>query len=57
MQEVGDFVDAAMVEETKDFLMRRRTLSGRFDLSEESLDSFGGAPEDVTAAYIVWALV
>ena len=57
MQEVGDFVDSGMVEETKKFLMNRRTLSGRFKLSDESLDSFGGAPEDVTAAYIVWALV
>ncbi len=57
MLEVGDFVDAQMVEETKEYLMSRRNSNGGFDLNEKSLDTFGGAPEEVNYAYIVWALV
>ena len=37
--------------------MSRKNNKGGFDLSEKALDTFGGAPEEVNNAYIVWALV
>jgi hypothetical protein len=49
-------VDTAMLKRTRDYLMSRRDGKGGFLRNPRALDSFGAAPEDVTNAYIVWAL-
>lgn len=49
-------VDPAMVARTRAWLLARRDGKGGFSRNPQALDSFGGAPEDVTNAYIVWAL-
>ena len=36
--------------------MNRRDGKGSFKLSDQALDSFGRAPQEITDAYIVWAL-
>lgn len=46
-----------VLSHTREFLRRRKDDPGRtFSLNPRSLDSFGGAPADVTLAYIIWAL-
>jgi len=49
-------VDQTMIDRTADWLMKRRTGNGGFTRNAKALDSFGSAPQDVTDAYIVWAL-
>jgi hypothetical protein len=49
-------VDPAMLKRTQDYLMSRRDGKGGFQRNPLALDSFGRAPDDVTNAYIVWAL-
>jgi hypothetical protein len=49
-------VDAAMLKRTHDYLLARRDGKGGFQRNPRALDSFGAAPEDVTNAYIVWAI-
>src|SRR5581483_6903757 len=49
-------VDAKMINRTRDYLMSRRDGQGGFQRNPRSLDSFGRAPDDITNAYIVWAL-
>ena len=49
-------VDAAMITRTRDWLLARRDGRGGFGRNARALDSFGGAPQEVTDAYIVWAL-
>lgn len=49
-------VDQEMVERTAAWLMQRRDRKGGFSRNARALDSFGGAPDDITNAYIVWAL-
>jgi uncharacterized protein YfaS (alpha-2-macroglobulin family) len=56
MAQVRD-MDAAMVGRTRDWLLKRRDNKGGFERNSRALDSFGGAPADVTNAYIVWALL
>ncbi|GAB6093969.1 hypothetical protein JCM14469_02210 [Desulfatiferula olefinivorans] len=56
MRQVYDGVDPAMVKRTADWLMARRDGKGGFLRSEQALDSFGRADEDITNAYIVYAL-
>ncbi|GAQ89697.1 hypothetical protein KFL_005520040 [Klebsormidium nitens] len=60
-----EFVDMAqvypvpedMIRKTRAWLLGRRDAPARaFHLDPKSLDSFGGAPADVTNAYIVWSL-
>ncbi|KJE89448.1 hypothetical protein CAOG_000912 [Capsaspora owczarzaki ATCC 30864] len=41
-------VDAEMLERTKTWLLSRRDGKGQFLLDAKQLDSFGGAPKDVT---------
>ena len=55
MAKVRD-VDPAMLKRTQDFLMSRRDGKGGFLRNPAAIDSFGRAPDDVTNAYIVWAL-
>src|SRR5262249_16047249 len=49
-------VDKAMIERTRQFLMSRKDGKGGFQRNARALDTFGRAPEDITNAYIVWAL-
>ncbi len=50
-------VDPEMLARTRAWLRSRRDGKGGFQRNARALDTFGGAPEDVTNAYIVWALV
>lgn len=45
-----------MVNDVHAWIMTRRTGNGTFYKNPEALDSFGRAPDNVTAAYIVWTL-
>ncbi len=49
-------VDPEMLRRTRDYLLNQRDGQGGFRRNPRALDSFGRAPEDVTNAYIVWAL-
>src|SRR5262249_46322311 len=49
-------VDATMVQRTTGFLMAQRDGKGGFKRNARALDTFGRAPENITNAYIVWAL-
>jgi len=55
MQQVHE-VDPAMLQRTAEWLLARRDGHGGFQRNPKALDSFGRAPADVTAAYIIWAL-
>ena len=50
-------VDPEMLARTRAWLRSRRDGKGGFQRNGRALDTFGAAPEDVTNAYIVWALV
>lgn len=49
-------VDSEMVARTRAYLLSRRKPEGGFQRNPRALDSFGGAPQHITDAYIVWAL-
>jgi len=49
-------VDQAMIRRATQWLLDRRDGEGGFQRNPRALDSFGGAPQDITNAYIVWAL-
>lgn len=49
-------VDGAMLERTRAWLLSRRDGKGGFVRNSLSLDTFGSAPQDVTDAYVTWAL-
>jgi len=49
-------VDPRMIERTRVYLMSRKDGKGGFQRNTRALDSFGRAPDDITNAYIVWAL-
>src|SRR5262249_14115052 len=49
-------VDPALIERTRQWLLARKGGKGGFQRNPRALDTFGRAPEDVTNAYIVWAL-
>jgi hypothetical protein len=49
-------VDKNMVERTRAYLLSCRDGQGGFKRNPRALDQFGRAPEDITTAYIVWAL-
>jgi hypothetical protein len=49
-------VDPAMVERTRNYLLSRKDGNGGFQRNPRALDTFGAAPEDITNAYIVWAI-
>lgn len=50
-------VDKKMVEQTRRWLLGRRNGKGGFERNAKALDSFGRAPQLITDAYIVWALL
>ncbi|MGB1123943.1 MAG: alpha-2-macroglobulin family protein [Phycisphaeraceae bacterium] len=56
MKDVMD-VDQKMIERTQDWLLSRCGEDGSFKLDKKQLDSFGGAPQDTTDAYIVWSML
>ena len=45
-----------MIRRTAEWLLARRDGKGGFQRNPKALDSFGGAPAEVTDAYITWAL-
>ena len=49
-------VDREMLQRSKDWLLARRDGKGGFLRNSRALDSFGGAPPEITNAYIVWSL-
>src|SRR5947207_15964879 len=49
-------VDEAMIKRTQQYLMEQKDGKGGFKRNARALDSFGRAPDDITNAYIVWAL-
>ena len=49
-------VDPAMLKRTQEYLLSRRDGKGGFQRNPRALDTFGRAPDDITNAYIVWAL-
>jgi serine/threonine protein kinase len=49
-------VDKAMVERTRAYLLGQRDGQGGFKRNSRALDQFGRAPDNITNAYIVWAL-
>jgi hypothetical protein len=55
MSRVQD-VDKGMIERTRNYLMGQRDGKGGFKRNARALDTFGRAPENITNAYIVWAL-
>jgi anti-sigma factor RsiW len=49
-------VDPAMLKRTQQYLMSQRDGNGGFRRNPRALDTFGRAPDNITNAYIVWAL-
>jgi anti-sigma factor RsiW len=49
-------VDPDMLERTRQFLMAQRDGQGGFKRNPSAVDTFGRAPQDITNAYIIWAL-
>ncbi len=49
-------VDKVMVERTRAYLMGQRDGKGGFRRNPRAIDQFGRAPDNITNAYIVWAL-
>jgi hypothetical protein len=50
-------VDQTMVERTRKYLLGQRNGAGGFKRNKRALDGFGRAPDHITDAYIVWALL
>jgi hypothetical protein len=56
MNQIGDVADKAMIDRTANWIMSRRDDNGGFQRNPQALDSYGGADQDITNAYIVYAL-
>jgi uncharacterized protein YfaS (alpha-2-macroglobulin family) len=56
MTEVFPKVDRQMIARTRDWLRSRRDGKGGYKLSSRALDTFGRASQEVTDAYITFAL-
>jgi len=56
MQKVYAGVQGDMMERTAKWLMDRKDKKGGFERNSKALDSFGRANQDITNAYIVYAL-
>jgi hypothetical protein len=56
MQKVYGEVDHTMIDRTAAWLYSRRDGEGGYLRNTRALDSFGGAPPEVTNGYITWAL-
>ncbi len=49
-------VDQNLIQRTRSFLLAQRDGKGGFKRNPRALDTFGRAPENITNAYIVWAI-
>jgi anti-sigma factor RsiW len=49
-------VDASMIRRTQEYLLNQRDGKGGFKRNPRALDTFGRAPQNITDAYIVWAI-
>jgi hypothetical protein len=49
-------VDTAMMKRTHEYLLNQRDGNGGFKRNPRALDTFGRAPQNITNAYVVWAL-
>ena len=49
-------VDPTLLKRTSAYLLSRRDGQGGFTRNPRALDTFGRAPQDVTTAYIIWAI-
>ncbi len=49
-------VDPAMMRRTQEYLLNRRDGKGGFKRNQRAIDTFGRAPQNITDAYIVWAI-
>ncbi len=49
-------VDPVLLDRTAEWLLQRRDGKGGFQRNPKALDSFGAAPQEVTDAYVTWAL-
>jgi len=49
-------VDQTMIDRTANWLMEKRDGNGGFKRNARALDNFGGASDEITNAYIVYAL-
>jgi len=56
MKEVYASVDKGMIDRTANWLMNRKDNKGGFARSAEAIDNFGRASDEVTNAYIVYAM-
>jgi alpha-2-macroglobulin-like protein len=56
MSKVSTVVDKKMIDRTSEWLLGRRDGKGGFSRNPRALDSYGGADEDITNTYIVYAL-
>ena len=56
MKNVYNGVDNKMIDRTVKLLLDKRDGNGGFKKNPRALDSFGGADEDITNAYIVYSL-
>lgn len=56
MKKVYPNVNEAMIERTRKIILDSRDGKGGFKRNPRALDSFGGADEDITNAYIVYSL-
>ena len=56
MSKVTTFVDAGMVSDLKTWIFSRRDGKGMYLKNDKALDSFGRAPPNITAVYILWTL-
>ena len=56
MKTVYPKVDDKMLDRTAELLLSKRDGNGGFKKNPRALDSFGGADEDITNAYIVYAM-
>jgi hypothetical protein len=56
MKEVYPKIDEQMIERTRKLILNKRDGNGGFVRNPRALDSFGGADEDITNAYIVYGL-
>lgn len=56
ISKTSPIVDKAMIDRTSAWLMSRRDNLGGFQRNPQALDSYGGADQDITNAYIVYAL-
>lgn len=56
MKRVGGNVDQGMLDRTAKWLMSRKDGKGGFQRNQRALDNFGRGSDDITNAYIVYAL-